>query len=133
MLPCLRVTNNRQLTTDNSRQWRGSILRNHAFLALVGGAAVLLAASAVYIAVSTPSLPEKIIMHFDGDQGITRFGAPQDLWWAWGMAAAGIVIDVSLAGFLFHRDRVLSYILAAAAPVVGLLLFIAVGTIISVN
>lgn len=109
------------------------MFRNRVFLALIGGAAVLLAASAVHIAITAPVLPEKIIMHFDGDQGITGFGAPQDLWWAWGMAAAGVVVDIALAGFLFHRDRVLSYMLAVAAPVVGLLLFIAVATIISVN
>ena len=142
MLPCLQVTYDQQQivhpeqkrgTTDHGWQGKTGTLRNRAFLALIGATTILVAASAVYIAVSTPGLPEKIIMHFDGDQGITSFGTPSYLWWAWGMVVAGIAIDVALASFLFHRDRVLSYMLARPAPVVGLLLLIAVGTIISVN
>lgn len=108
-------------------------LRNRVFLTLTAGAAALLAASAALLLTAQGELHAKIILHFDGDRGITRFGAPEDLWWILGVVAAGALLDTLIAAHLFRRDRVLSHVLSGAALVLCLFLLIAVGTIISVN
>ncbi len=107
--------------------------RNKIFISIGGGAALLLGISATILAIHVPKLPTEIILHFTKRGGIDLFGAPSDLWWTFAVVSAGIATDLVMGSVLYRRDRTLSYLLAAAAPLMGLLLLIAILTIVGVN
>lgn len=107
--------------------------KNRTFALIGGAAALFLGISATVLAVYIPKLPNEIILHFTKRGGIDLFGPPSDLWWVFAIAGTGIAIDLAMGTVLYRRDRTLSYLLAAAAALMGLLLLIAILTIVSVN
>lgn len=107
--------------------------KSKTFSLTAGAGALLVAVSAAVLAVHVPKLPTEIILHFTRRGGIDLFGTPSDLWWMFAVAGTGVAIDLAAGSVLYRRDRTLSYLLAAAAPLMGLLLLIAILTIVGVN
>lgn len=108
------------------------LFHNKSVVTLTGAALLLIAVSGVVAALHVPKLPDRAIFHFDA-RGVDRFGQPSDLWGVWGIVAVSVVMNLTLGALLYQRDRILSYILFASAPLLGLFVTLAVATIVSVN
>jgi hypothetical protein len=106
--------------------------RSKTFLLLSVATVLTLVSSALVISLSIGNMPEESVLHFTRD-GIDRFGPPTELWWILSIAGVGMIIDLLVGAVLYRRDRTLSYLLVGAAPLMGLLLLIAVLTIIGNN
>lgn len=74
-----------------------------------------------------------LIIHFDSYSGINFLGGWQEVLKILILALAMIVINAFLAGFLYSRERFLSYIFAFGSLTLAILILIAISVIISVN
>lgn len=100
-------------------------------LVLVSGALLLISGAA--LAFAWGDLPARVVLHFLPGRGADLFGTPGDLLTLWilGVGVAGI--NTLLAQVFYDRARELTYLFAGANVLITLILFIAIGTIISVN
>ncbi len=95
-----------------------------AFLFLVGF---------VIIIVSIGNFPSTLVLHFDAFRGIDKLGIPTDVWVLWGIGFAIVLMNSLLSHRLFDRERTLSFLFAAVNVFIGLLIVIALATLVHIN
>lgn len=110
-----------------------NIFKEKALTILFGVSALFLVISFGTILFKIGGLSTPLIIHFDAFQGVDFFGEKADFWAIWIVGLVIMVINYFLANVFFHRERVLTYIIASVNTLIGIFLFVAVATIISVN
>lgn len=108
------------------------LLKSRVLLACVGISALLLFAALVAVIASIGSLSSPVVFHMNAD-GADLFGSPSGLVWLWLLGLAMVTVNSLLGLRFFESVRSLTYALFGANVVVGILLLIAIGTIVSLN
>ncbi len=87
--------------------------------------------SAVYVEYSDRASP--LIIHWDAFRGVDALGTASDLYEILAIALMALLVNLFLASAVFDRERFLSYVLAGAGLVFGILVSTAVLAIIKIN
>jgi len=115
------------------RSFHAHFLREKAPRLLFILTAAFFLASLLFIAFSVGRFGESIILHFDHMSGIDLFGTPASVWGVWALGFAIAAVNTASAEYFFDRDRVIAYIFLAGNFLIGILLFLAVAVVASVN
>ncbi len=99
------------------------IWRDRLGLILLGVAALVLAALVGYLSFRFPSLPLLVPLHFGASGSPTRLGPRAEIFLMPLIGLVTLLINGSLGGLLYRRDRVASYLLWGGAIVVQLLIW----------
>ncbi len=104
------------------------------YLRVIGGMSLfilLLALMIFYVTLGSTTTP--LIIHFDAYKGIDLIGGRLEVF---GILLLGLMItliNLFLAGFIYKRERFLSYIFAFASLGLSILILMAISVIIYVN
>jgi hypothetical protein len=104
------------------------------YLRIIGGLSLLilsLAAAIFYLKLGSTTTP--LIVHFEAGKGVDFLAGRLEVF---GILISGlfiILINLFLAGFLYFRERFLSYIFTFIGLLVSVLILIAIAVIINVN
>lgn len=95
-----------------------------AFLFLIG---------LVMIIIKIGSFPNSLVLHFDAFRGIDKLGIPSDAWVLWGIGFAISAMNGFLSHRLFNRERTLSFFFGSINIFIGLIIVIALATLVHIN
>ncbi len=104
------------------------------YLRVIGGLSLfLLLITAVIFHLKVGFFAKTIILHFDAYRGIDFLGSGFRVFEILLSVLVMLLINFSLADFLYRRERFLSYVFVFVSLEIAILLLIAVSVIISVN
>lgn len=110
------------------------MFKNKIIITLFGLSAVLLFVSALVGGSGLPSSSGPLIIRFDKLANQADFiGSFRTIFGFGAVVSFMLIINFLLAREIYHRERFLSYIIAAATLVVSLLFLIAVSSIVRTN
>jgi len=92
---------------------------------------LVLAASIFYVQIGSSEKP--LILHFDSYRGIDFLGSKAQVFEILLSVFLLLLINLFLAGFLYNRERFLSYMFVFVSLEIAILILIAISVIISVN
>lgn len=95
--------------------------------------AALFLASLIFLALSFGRFGNPVILHFDHMSGIDLFGSRASVWGVWALGFAIAAMNTAFAEYFLDRERVIAYVFLAGDFLVGILLFLAIAVIASVN
>lgn len=104
-----------------------------AIVVFVAIAGVLLAASGIVVFVNYGRLAPLIVLHFDALHGVDTFGTRASIWGVWFLGLTMNLVNLALAYEFYHRERLLSYLYLGGNVLISLIMFIAVGVVVSIN
>lgn len=93
----------------------------------------ILAVAAVVFSTGIGSSDKPLILHFDAYQGIDFLGSQSQVFRIILTVFVILLVNFFLAGFLYRRDRFLSYIFAFVSLEISILILILISVIIAVN
>jgi hypothetical protein len=104
------------------------------YLRVVGGLSLfILLVSTLIFYVGEDSMTSPLTIHFDAYKGINFLGSKIQVYGIIISALVMVLINLFLAGFIYRRERFLSYIFGFASLELSILILIVIGVIISVN
>ncbi len=106
---------------------------NRTIVALIAIACVLLTASGVMVSMNYGRLAPLIVLHFDALNGVDTFGTRASIWGVWFLGLAINMVNWALAYEFYHRERLLSYLYLGGNVLISLIMFIAIGVVVSIN
>lgn len=109
-----------------------SIVKDQYLAPAFATAAVLWVAAFSYAYVNTLAASNVLAIHFDAFKGVDFFGSRGDIFNIMIIAAIVWAINAVLAELMYHREKFLSYVIGGATLLYMVLIFLAVGAIISI-
>ncbi|MBU6141981.1 hypothetical protein KGO95_02590 [Patescibacteria group bacterium] len=109
-----------------------SIVKDQYLAPAFATAAVLWIAAFSYAYVNTLGAANVLAVHFDAFKGVDFFGGRGDIFNIMIIAAIVWAINAVLCELLYRREKFLSYAIAGATLLYMVLIFLAVGAIISI-
>ncbi len=80
-----------------------------------------------------PRLAEPIVLKFDNMRGITMFGESSGLFGIWLAGFCIAILNSAIGNYLFLRERGLAYLFLSVNILIGILIFVAIALVASIN
>ncbi len=106
---------------------------NRTIVVLVAIACVLLAISGVMAFMNYGRLAPLIVLHFDALNGVDTFGTRASILGMWFLGVVVNMVNAALAYEFYNRERLLSYLYLGGNVLIALIVFIAIGVVVSIN
>jgi len=112
--------------------WHGYWTDPAIFFSLVLGALANLGMwAAIWFVIEPASQP--IILHYNVYFGVDAIGDWKNIFMLPGLAAAVLAVNIVLSRFFYYKERLVSYLFAAMALAVQLLMAVGLGSVILIN
>lgn len=109
------------------------ILGNKTLTVFVGVSLLFLIIGLFLVYFNITKLTSPIILHFDNVLGMDFFGEKQSLWFVWLTGFFVVLVNFFIGKTLFHRERILSYLIFGATALFAMFHLVAINQIISLN
>jgi hypothetical protein len=109
------------------------MLKNRSFAAIAAIGYLCMAATLVLALVALPGAPPRLVLHWSSARGLDVFGTAREVWNVVAIGSFLAVLSTLVAGALYDRLRIASYIFVYASLWVNILLLVAVAAIMTVN